>query len=76
MERDFRCVLLADCTAEPLGQGLSRSNHDASLLVLQRVFGWISDSAHFIAALDARPVGSQSFLQEPEAGVTLRGRDG
>ncbi len=76
MFRDFTCLLLADCTAEPLGQGLSRSNHDASLLVLQRVFGWVSDSAHFIAALDAQPVVSQSFLQEPEADVTLPGRDG
>jgi ureidoacrylate peracid hydrolase len=76
MERDFRCVLLADCTAEPIGQGLSRSNHDASLLVLQIGFGWISDSAHFIGALDTQPVVSQGFLQEPEAGVTLPGRDG
>ncbi len=76
MFRDFTCLLLADCTAEPLGQGLSRSNHDASLLVLQRVFGWVSDSAHFIAALDAQPVVSQSFFQEPEADVTLPGRDG
>jgi ureidoacrylate peracid hydrolase len=30
--RDYRCVLLADCTAEPIGQGLPRSNYDASLL--------------------------------------------
>lgn len=59
MFRDFRCVLLADCTAEPIGQGLSRSNHDASLLVLQTTFGWISESAHFIGALDAQPVVSQ-----------------
>ncbi|MFL5590130.1 MAG: cysteine hydrolase family protein [Ktedonobacteraceae bacterium] len=75
MFRDFRCVLLADCTAEPIGQGLSRSNHDASLFILQTVFGWVSDSAHFIEALDAQPVVNQSFLQEPEADVTLPGRD-
>lgn len=25
MFRDFRCMLLADCTAEPIGEGLSRS---------------------------------------------------
>jgi ureidoacrylate peracid hydrolase len=56
MFRDFRCVLLADCTAEPIGQGLSRSNHDASLFILQTVFGWISDAVHFIGALDARSV--------------------
>jgi ureidoacrylate peracid hydrolase len=53
MFRDFRCILLADCTAEPIGEGLPRSNHDASLLVLQAVFGWISDSAHFLGALNS-----------------------
>lgn len=53
MFRDFRCMLLADCTAEPIGEGLSRSNHDASLLVLQAMFGWISDSAHFLGALNS-----------------------
>ena len=58
MFRDFGCVLLADCTAEPIGQGLSRSNHDASLFLLQTVFGWISDSAHFIGALNSQPMVS------------------
>ncbi len=52
MFRDFTCLLLADCTAEPIGQGLSRSNHDASLFILQTLFGWVSESAHFIGALD------------------------
>ena len=59
MFRDFRCVLLADCTAEPIGEGLSRSNHDASLFLLQRVFGWVSDSAHFLRALNSQPMVSQ-----------------
>ena len=54
MFRDFRCLLLADCTAEPIGEGLSRSNHDASLLVLQAVFGWISDSAHFLGPVSRK----------------------
>jgi ureidoacrylate peracid hydrolase len=70
MFRDFTCLLLADCTGEPIGQGLPRSNHDASLLVLQVGFGWISDSAHFIAALDTQDVVSR------DSGVTLPGRDG
>jgi ureidoacrylate peracid hydrolase len=30
MFRDYRCLLLADCTAEPIGQELPRSNHEAS----------------------------------------------
>jgi ureidoacrylate peracid hydrolase len=52
MFRDFQCVLLTDCMAEPIGEGLSRSNHDASLLVMQALFGWVSDSAEFVKAVE------------------------
>lgn len=54
MFRDYLCVLLADCMAEPIGQGLSRSNHEASLLVLQNIFGWISDSDRLIQAIETQ----------------------
>ncbi|HEX6997224.1 MAG TPA: cysteine hydrolase [Gammaproteobacteria bacterium] len=53
MFRDYLCVLLADCMAEPIGAGLSRSNHDASLLSAEMLLGWVSDSRHFVAALQA-----------------------
>jgi ureidoacrylate peracid hydrolase len=49
MFRDYTCLLLADCTAEP---GLAGINHDASLLAIQGQFGWVSQSAPFIAALE------------------------
>lgn len=48
MFRDYICLLLADCTAEP---GLAGINHDASLLAAQGHFDWVSQSAQFIAAL-------------------------
>src|SRR5262245_25801813 len=51
MFRDYRCLLLADCSAEPIGLDLPRSNHDASLLVIQVLFGWVSGSAEVIRAL-------------------------
>jgi ureidoacrylate peracid hydrolase len=51
MFRDYHCILLEDCCGEPVGNGNSRSNHDASLLTIEVLFGWISDSAKFIAAL-------------------------
>jgi ureidoacrylate peracid hydrolase len=51
MFRDYHCVLLEDCTAEPIGNGNSRSNHDASLLTIEVLFGWISDSQKFIEAV-------------------------
>ena len=49
MFRDYTCLLLADCTAEP---GLAGINHEASLLAMQGQFGWVSQSAQFIAALE------------------------
>ncbi len=53
--RDYQCLLLADCTAEPIGHGLPRSNHEASLLLIELMFGWVSDSAAFIQALTEQP---------------------
>jgi ureidoacrylate peracid hydrolase len=52
MFRDYSCLLLADCAAEPVGTGLPRSNHEASLLVIQTLFGWVSDSVQFMKALE------------------------
>jgi ureidoacrylate peracid hydrolase len=51
MFRDYSCVLLKDCTAEPLGQKFPRSNHDASLLSIQALLGWVSTSDDFVEAL-------------------------
>jgi ureidoacrylate peracid hydrolase len=53
MYRDYHCILLEDCTAEPIGSGNSRSNHDASLLYIEALFGWVSDSDKFISAIAA-----------------------
>lgn len=52
MFRDYLPILLADCSAEPIGQDLPRSNHDASLLTIQSLFGWISNSIDFIKGLE------------------------
>ena len=54
MFRDYLSLLLADCMGEPIGNGLPRSNHDASLLLIQTLFGWVSDSNEFIKALEAQ----------------------
>lgn len=58
MFRDYLPVLLADCTAEPIGDSLPRSNHEASLLTIQVLFGWVSNSNDFIKGLEARPVAA------------------
>jgi ureidoacrylate peracid hydrolase len=57
MFRDYLCVSLGDCMAEPIGHDLPRSNHDASLLTMT-FMGWVSDSHHLLAALNTRPISS------------------
>ena len=52
MFRDYLPVLLEDCTAEPVGYGLPRSNHEATLLLIQLMLGWVSSSDQFIKALE------------------------
>ena len=51
MYRDYRRLLVSDCVAEPIGQDLPRSNHDASLLVVELLFGWVTSSTEVIQAL-------------------------
>jgi len=52
MFRDYLPVLLADCTAEPIGSRYARSNHDASLLAIETLLGWVSNSEEFVRALE------------------------
>jgi ureidoacrylate peracid hydrolase len=52
MFRNYSCVLLTDCTAEPIGNNFLRSNHDASVLTIQMLFGWVSSSDEFVDALE------------------------
>jgi len=53
MFRDYSSIVLEDCTAEPIGYDLPKSNHEASLLVIQSVLGWVSNSNEFIKAIKA-----------------------
>ena len=48
--RDYLCVLLTDCTSEPIAQDAPRSNHDATLLLMELMFGWVSTSEQFLSA--------------------------
>jgi ureidoacrylate peracid hydrolase len=51
MFRDYHCLLVEDCMAEPIGAGRPTSNHDASLLSMQILFGSITDSGSVLRAL-------------------------
>jgi ureidoacrylate peracid hydrolase len=53
MFRDYSCLLMADCMSEPIGDGLPRSNHEASLLAAEVLLGWVSESQHLLTAIQA-----------------------
>jgi ureidoacrylate peracid hydrolase len=49
--RDYRCIVLRDCTTELIAADAPRSNHEASLLAIELLFGWTADSEAVIGAL-------------------------
>jgi ureidoacrylate peracid hydrolase len=64
--RDYACILLEDCTAEPIGVGAPGyigapgadakhpgSNYAATLLLIQTEFGWVSNSGAVVNALQS-----------------------
>ncbi|NYI07770.1 cysteine hydrolase family protein [Allostreptomyces psammosilenae] len=51
MFRDYLAVLLADCTGEPQG----RAHHESSLVLVERLLGWVSDSESLLRALAELP---------------------
>ncbi|MDQ3505211.1 MAG: cysteine hydrolase, partial [Actinomycetota bacterium] len=57
MFRDYRCIVLEDCTAEPIGADLPRTNHEATLLSIEMLFGWVSTSAQVIEAWERAAQG-------------------
>jgi ureidoacrylate peracid hydrolase len=64
MFRDYSCVLLADCMSEPIGNGLPRSNHEASLLTMQTLFGWVSKSEEFLKSLPLKQTAPTETLSK------------
>lgn len=53
MFRDYRCLVLEDCMAEPIGGDLERTNHEATLLTLQTLLGWVGTSGDLLTSLRA-----------------------
>jgi ureidoacrylate peracid hydrolase len=49
--RDYQCLVLTDCCAEAIGSEQARTNHDASLTVIEALFGWTAESARFVASI-------------------------
>jgi ureidoacrylate peracid hydrolase len=63
MFRDYSPIVLEDCTAEPIGYDFPRSNHEASLFVIQQLLGWVSNSSNFITAIKTPPLLSNQKLK-------------
>ena len=51
MFRDYRCLVLRDCTAQPMEPGLPGCYHESTLNVIQTDFGWVSSGPELIRAL-------------------------
>jgi len=54
MFRDYLCVLLRYCMSGPIGHHRPRTNHDASLLNVEVLLGWVSDSEQFLKAFPVK----------------------
>jgi ureidoacrylate peracid hydrolase len=65
--RGYCCILLEDCTAEPIGRGAKGyigvpgsagssggANYDATLVLIQTAFGWVSNSESVTTALEVK----------------------
>lgn len=59
MFRDYVCVVLEDCTAEPIAHDASRSNHEASLLTIELLFGWIAKASDLRTALKPKCLAAE-----------------
>src|SRR5262249_7281430 len=66
MFRDYLCVLLGYCVSEPIGYDLPRSNHEATLLLIQTLFGWVSDSNEFTKAIKGPPTAEGDKSRKAE----------
>ena len=49
--RDYQCLLLTDCCAEAIGSDQARTNHDASLTVIEALLGWTAESEQLLASM-------------------------
>jgi ureidoacrylate peracid hydrolase len=59
MFRDYSCLLLEDCMSQPTPpHGLPGTNHDASLVLAEAAFAWVSKSEQFVTVLQAQQVAS------------------
>jgi ureidoacrylate peracid hydrolase len=72
MFREYSPVLLSDCTAEPQGYGLCRSNHEASLFIIRDNFGWLSTSDDLIRTDAFRRLGVKAQWGTSSTGSTDR----
>ena len=54
--RDYHCLLLTDCCAEAIGSDQPRTNHEATVAVVEALFGWTTESDHLLTALSPQTI--------------------
>lgn len=58
--RDLHCLVLEDCTAEPIAHDAARSNHEATLLTFELLFAHVTDSSSLLDGVTQLTVPSAS----------------
>jgi len=66
MFRDYNCLVLEDCVAEPIDSDLEHTPHEATLRVIETVLGFVGSSAPLIEELAASAAGAADS-REPSA---------
>jgi len=62
--RDYHCLVVEDCTAEPIALDSPRSNHEASLLVIELLFASITRSSALAEALATLATSATALSEE------------
>ena len=65
--RDYQCLLLTDCCAEAIGSNEPRTNHQATLTVIEALFGWTGESADLLTALSGADATGDSDRRSSSA---------
>lgn len=60
--RNYACLLVTDCTLEPVGHHFPRTNREATFLLVESWLGWLADSVAFVQALTKHEEIAESAL--------------
>ncbi len=68
--RDYQCLLLTDCCAEAIGGDEPRTNHQATVAVIEALFGWTAESSDLLNALSGVAASRRPDRRSSSASVS------